>query len=110
MNKSLIKVKLPALQRIKLYDQFYKTITRGIPKRKGMSIDVTAVYLNKENEKTLSDHLSKILKKQYKGYGETWFKTAWSMHHLSFMPCIKKSVPNGYALIDANRIYVLPGR
>jgi len=56
-------VKLPNLNKIKDYEDFYKFITRNMKNPKKLKIDITSVYLTKQNETTLAEHLKKKMRR-----------------------------------------------
>lgn len=93
----IIRAKLPQLSKIKNYGQFYKYIIKGICVPSGYTINVMAVTLHPDNEKTLAEQIKKELRKHNRCMSNKWFDISWSTHWLRYSPRISEEVRHGYA-------------
>lgn len=94
-------LKLPVLSRVKSYPDFYKKLLK-LKTLEGTRIDVTKVYLTKENEEKLANHLKKIARKENKHLTNRGFDWSWGLEYLQFSPSTAecKYVKNGYAWVE----------
>jgi hypothetical protein len=102
MKPKIIRAKLPQLNKVKNYSDFYKYIFKGIKIPSGYTINVMSVTLHPDNEKTLAEHLKKELSKKNRGMSVRWYDSAWAMYWLCYSPRTSKEVSHGYAEIGDN--------